>query len=152
MTNSVQRILSTTILITIVSYGMYKEYAKEFFTSILKKFFNISDISNYLNYISKKQVWDNDAAGWLIYYPTYFLLHVLFIVILFSDQKKIRNWLLIALVGFIFIDLFLIVLFKELNFHQLYSISYGLFQKIIGLPFILLVIEGGRHLFKELLS
>lgn len=130
---------------------MFKEYAKEFYTGLLNKFLNISNISNYLNYISKKQEWDADVTGWLIYYPTYLFLHVLFIGVLFSDQKKLRNWLLIGLVSFIFIDLFLIIIFKELNLNQLYSISYNLFQRIIGLPFILLVVEGGRHLFKELL-
>lgn len=131
---------------------MFKEYAKEFYTTLFQYFINIDPLTSFFNEFSLPKKWDDDVAGWLIYYPTYLMFHIIFIYTLFYDQKRIRNWLIIALVGFIIIDFSLIVIFKELNFTLLYSICYQLFQKLFGLPFILLAIEGGRHLFRELLT
>jgi hypothetical protein len=39
-----------------------------------------------------------------------------------------------------------------MNLCTLYVICYDLIRNLFGLPFILLAIEGGRHLFRELLS
>jgi len=131
---------------------MFKEYIKEFYTHLIQRFINIDNISTHFNNLSRNKEWDDDITGWLIYYPTYLMLHILFIYTLFYNQIRIRNWLIITLVGFVIIDLGLIIVFKQLEFDMLYRICYSLFQKLFGLPFILLAIEGGRHLFKELLT
>jgi hypothetical protein len=151
MSDSIRRISSVFILLSILAYGMFKEYAKEFFTRISGYIVDIETINSFLNKLSLRSDWDEFAVGFLIYYPTYLLLHILFIYVLFYNRIKIRNWLIIGLTVFVIIDIGLIIVFKELNFYLLYKICYTLFQQLFGLPFILLVIEGGRHLFKEIL-
>jgi len=131
---------------------MFREYAKEFFTNILNLVVDIKIINSFFNQLSLKNEWDENAAGWLLYYPTYILLHIIFIYVLFYNKTKIRNWLIFSLIGFVTIDFALIIVFKELDLYLLYKISYKMFQQLFGLPFILLAIEGGRHLFREILS
>lgn len=151
MSDSIRRISSIFILISIIAYGMFKEYAKNFFANIISYFINIETLNSLINTLSLRNDWDEDAVGFLIYYPTYLLLHVLFIYLLFYNRIKIRNWLIAALIGFVFIDFGLIIIFRELDLYLLYKICYILFQQLFGLPFILLAVEGGRHLFKEIL-
>ena len=152
MHNSVRRAISILILLSIIAYGMFKDYLKEYYNYVIQKFFNTDTLSKYLNDFKMSQIWDKDIVAWLIYYPTYLLLHILFIYTLFFKEIRIRNWLIAGLLTFVFIDLMLIVIAKELHVQLLYNICYRLFQQLFGLPFILLAIEGGRHLFKELLS
>jgi len=151
MSDLIRKILSIVILISIIAYGMFKEYAKKFFTNIIGFFADVETLNSYINKISLRIDWDSTAVGFLLYYPTYLLLHIFFIYILFYKRTKIRNWLILALSGFVIIDFGLIIIFKELEIYLPYKICYTLFQQLFGLPFILLAIEGVRHLFKEIL-
>ena len=152
MHNSVRRPISILILLSIIAYGMFKDYLKEFYNYFIQKYFNTDPLSEYLNDLSLDSNWDQDITAWLIYYPTYLLLHVMFIYVLFYKEIRIRNMLITGLLIFVVIDVILIIVANELEFQLLYSICYQLFRQLFGLPFILLAIEGGRHLFKELLS
>ncbi len=52
--------------------------------------------------------------------------------------------------------IFLLVAFsligKLTDINLLYQVSYDAFQKLFGLPFILLFIEGGRILYKDVMG
>jgi len=151
MSDSIRRISSVCILISIITYGMFREYGKEFYTNFISYFINTETLNSLINKLTLRNDWDEDAVGFLLYYPTYLFLHVLFIYLLFYTRIKIRNWLIFALIGFVIIDFGLIIVFRELDLYLLYKICYISFQQLFGLPFILLAVEGGRHLFKELI-
>lgn len=152
MRSMVRRVGSILTLFSIIGFGMFKNHIKAYIASIIQKYFHTDPISVYLNELSKNAEWDKDIIAWILYYPAYLLLHILFIYLLFYKEERWRNGLIAALIIFIVMDSILIIFFKVMHFHALYGICYHLIQNLFGLPFILLAIEGGRHLFKELIS
>ncbi len=62
-------------------------------------------------------------------------------------MRKVLSFVLIILIGVLSIN---IVAGKAFGFIHLYKISYKLFQNLLGLPFILLAIEGGRILIRDI--
>ncbi|MFT7155080.1 MAG: hypothetical protein ACI8Q1_000080 [Parvicella sp.] len=150
------RALSTTILVLIVAYGFFKNQIRMFYAQsvdyILILFGLDPDfIANNLNILSmKKQL--SGVNGWIIYYPTYLFLHLIFIYLLFYKNKRIRNFLMVGLNSLILLLVILTVIGKVYSYEILYQISYDSFQKLFGLPFILLFIEGGRILYLDVIN
>lgn len=101
------------------------------------------------SYASKKET-ETNIMGWFIYYPTYISLHILFILVAFKDNKKVKNILLYGFIGLIATLILCSVLGKLMDWQQLYRISYNLFRNLIGLPFALLCIEGGQILYSDI--
>ena len=149
------RIASIGVLLLILLYGFFKVW----FCSLYSH--PVSNLVEYLGYSPELLLAELNSLslgatefshfmGWLIYYPTYLGLHLLFIYLLFKKQQRMRkvlSFVLIILIGVLSIN---IVAGKAFGFIHLYKISYKLFQNLLGLPFILLAIEGGRILIRDI--
>lgn len=105
-----------------------------------------------MNDFAKTEKSVDGILGWIFYYPTYFLLHIAFIYLLFKKQKQTRNYLILGLTGLIIISVGLALVGKFFEWSMVYNISYDAFQKLFGLPFILLFIEGGRILYNDIFT
>ncbi|MFY0600316.1 MAG: hypothetical protein JXR03_11655 [Cyclobacteriaceae bacterium] len=154
MTN---KVLSSIILVLILIYGLFKNYALRIYSEMLNFLFtNIgidgNSITVWMNNISRKKDRLDYVLGWAIYYPSYFLLHILFVLMLFKHQKKARNYLILGLTFLIFSLVFMSILGKVFDTEILYKFAYNSFQRLFGLPFILLFIEGGRILYKDVMK
>jgi hypothetical protein len=114
--------------------------------------FDTAKIVLYLNDFALRDEPIDGIIGWMIYYPTYFLLHLIFIYLLFSNQIKTRNYLLAGLTIVVFLLVSISIISKILEHNAIHKISYEAFQKLFGLPFILLFIEGGRILYKDVMG
>lgn len=149
------RLYAIIILISIVFYGIFKILICRVY-SISVSFglelfgYNPTEVLNRLNDLSATTEYMNHYLGWLIYYPTYLLLHLIFIQLLFFNQKRLKNQLSLGLISVIGLLLVFILVGKWLGFTLLYTTSYALFQHLFGLPFILLSIEGGRILYTDI--
>jgi hypothetical protein len=146
--------LATSVLSFIIAYGFFKNFVLRIYSELILSFFRLIGYDSVLliskfNDFSKKEGGRDDILGWLIYYPSYFLLHIAFIYLLFWKQKQLRHYLAIGLTVLIFLLVSLSIIGKIFEFQMLYLVSYESFQKLFGLPFILLFIEGGRILYKD---
>jgi hypothetical protein len=155
--NISSKALSSIILVLIICYGFFKIlvlgiYSKLVLICIEKVGIDPHRFIFTLNNYAKKQENVNGILGWLIYYPTYFLLHILFIYLLFNKQTKTRNTLIVGLSVLVLLLVGGSAIAKWLDFNILYVVSYEAFQKLFGLPFILLFIEGGRILYKDVMG
>ena len=144
------------ILVLILFYGIFKFRVLKILSPIAGFFLNILSIDKanvliYLNEVTNQQKWNDTLLGWFLYYPSYILLHILFIVVLYHNRKKARNWLIVALIAVILILVLGIVVFKELESFTAYTAFVRMFRNLFGLPFILLVIEGGRILYNDIM-
>lgn len=146
----------TAILIAliIIFYGIFKIWFCKIYSVPISGFIEVlgyssRDFLDDLNAFSIRSSYKNHYLGWFIYYPTYILLHLLFVFFLFSDNKVIRNKICIGLIISIIALLMIIFLSKYGNYHLSFEISYSLFQNLFSLPFILLLIEGGRTLVMD---
>ena len=149
------RTLATIVLILIVVYGFFKGHVRIFFSRLAE--WSISQIGldpqliqEYIVIVSSKEEGPAGVLGWLIYYPTYYLLHLVFIFLLFKHSRNVRNVVAVGLSLVVLILIVLILAGKYFELNMLYKISYESFQKLFGLPFILLFIEGGRLLYNDI--
>ena len=153
--NISSKALSTVVLILIVCYGFFRMLIREFYSQFVNYVLNLvglnpERLTNLIKNFSKANI--DSGLGWLLYYPSYFLLHILFIFLLFHKHKKVRYYLVSGLSGLIFFLVSMSIIGKYFNIYSLYIISYEAFQKLFGLPFILLFIEGGRILYKDVMN
>lgn len=155
--NISSKTLSTIVLILIVVYGFFRIKVRIFFANVLSDIlilFGIDPlliVANLSDFAKSAENIDG-ILGWIIYYPTYFLLHITFIFLLFRNQVKVRNYLIIGLTVLIFLLVAFSLIGKLTGLNMLYQVSYDAFQKLFGLPFILLFIEGGRILYKDVIG
>lgn len=149
------RIYAVVTLIFIVFYGILKILVCRLYAVpvgfILALFgFDPIHVLSQLNEFSPGETFSDHYLGWPIYYPTYLMLHLVFIHLLFFNQKRLKKQLSLGLVIVIATLLILIFVGKWFNFTFIYSTSYALFRHLFGLPFILLSIEGGRILYSDI--
>ncbi len=155
--NISSKALSSIVLVLIVCYGFFKTLVLKLYSDLIIQIFDKfgvdpTPIIETLYSFSKSPKLVKGIIGWFIYYPSYFLLHILFIFLLFHKQKRTRNYLVFALSGLILFLISLSIIGKIFDLHSLYLVSYEAFQKLFGLPFILLFIEGGRILYKDVMN
>ncbi len=148
----VQRVVAVIVLISIILYGIFRGPLLHLYATVLDLIVDTSIITETFNQISSRKAYRQELAGWIIYYPTYLLLHIVFIFILFNKNKKARNYISIAVISTVFLLITLVILSKVFTLPDLYKFSYGLFQNLFGLPFILLFIEGGRILYNDIIE
>ena len=149
-----KKVTSYLILALIIVYGILKFRVLTFYAPVAEFMVDLvgldsENIIDYFNKVTKQETRNEDTLGWLIYYPTYFLLHVAFISVLYRENKKVRNILIIglsALIGTIILGIFI---FKFLEISEAYQAFVSTFRALFGLPFILLCIEGGRVLYRD---
>lgn len=149
------RLYAVIVLISIVFYGIFKVLVCRLY-SVPVSFglelfgFDPAEALDKLNNLSATTEHMDHYLGWLIYYPTYLLLHLVFIQLLFFHQRKLKKQLSLGLITVIGLLLIFIFVGKWKGLTLLYSTSYALFQHLFGLPFILLSIEGGRILYSDI--
>lgn len=146
----IKKALSFIILCSILLYGIFKPVLQRLFANLFRNWENYQAYTDRLNDFSQTPKYNEDLMGWIIYYPTYFLLHILFILVLFKHQPKTRNWVALGLTSFIGFLLVCMITGKLISSNNLFHIPYNIFQSLFGLPFILLAIEGGRILWSDL--
>lgn len=145
----------TGVFFLILAYGFFKYHFLSFYSRLLEVLIETLgldsiDILRQLNIFSKSPKWNDSLLGWLVYYPTYFLLHVIFIRLLFHHKKTVRNILILLLTTTILLLVLLAVLGKIYSLNTLYTFAYDTFNKLFSLPFILLSIEGGKILYEDI--
>ena len=154
---SIYRILGISNLILIICYGILKLWALKVYSKFIADaaiFFDIdiSGLQNFLISFSQSANLHNYHLGWIIYYPTYILLHLSFIYLLFRNQKKVKMRLLIGLIVLVFVLIGVSVIGKILEITLIYEVFYYTFKQLFGLPFILLAIEGGKILYNDIVK
>lgn len=147
--------ISVVVLSTILAYGFLKIWFCRIYSSIVARvvlFFGYdpSSLLQKLNAFSTAEKYQDHYLGWFIYYPTYLLLHLAFVFFLFRPNKQMRNKVWFGLLLVVFGLIFIIIFSKLFHISLLFEISYGLFRHLFGLPFILLVIEGGRLILQDI--
>lgn len=149
------RIASFVIFGLIILIGLLKDRIRIFFGEIIlvgSNYFNIdlTEIIHYLNQYSPKTKPLEGIIGWFIYYPLYFLLHIILVNLIFYRSMQTRKILSIALIAIIVLLIILSVFGFVLNIQFLYQVGYHSFRNLLGLPFILLALEGGRILYNDM--
>lgn len=147
-----KNLLGSVVLIIIQLYGIMRFTFLRWYTAFIGLFLDIETLNNELNYLSRTVAYRHDIAGWLIYYPTYLMLHIIFIMILFRKNRKIRNTLCLSLISVVLVLITIIIISKYTGFNSGYRFAYETFQRLFGLPFILLFIEGGRILYNDIVK
>lgn len=152
-----RKIGASAVLGLIVVYGILKNVVLRIYSQIimaLARLLGIED-STFFGFLRNQaeQDWQReDKIGWIIYYPTYFFLHVLFIVLLFKHNKKTQTKLIIGLTCIIGLLLSFWILFLTIGKPEIAYVFRVQFRKLFGLPFILLAIEGGRILYNDIIT
>lgn len=105
-------------------------------------------VLNFLNANSNYQVYQDHYLGWFLYYPLYLGCHFVFIYVLFEGKtrKRVFFWVTVVITAL----LAFIALGKFAGLPALFEISFALFQNLFALPFVLLVLEGGRILLSDI--
>ena len=87
MLKKYHRVFAGIILFLIVIYGTLKIWVLRFYASLLDSTASLFGIGNnsFFEALRKQAEMEEQrqqTLGWLIYYPTYFLLHIVFIYLL----------------------------------------------------------------------
>jgi hypothetical protein len=151
---NINRILVLAVLVSIMIYGILKIWVLKVYASFLDSAAGLIGLENNAFFgIVRGQAENesvrNQTLGWLIYYPTYFLLHIVFIFLLFDRNRRVRNYLSIGLSTLIVLLLSGWSLFGLMGMDELSYFCRLQFRNLFGLPFILLAIEGGRILYND---
>ena len=149
-----RRALSTVVLVTILFYGFLKPWFCGVYSIPISWFLELvgydpDRILTSLNSFSLASNYNDHYLGWFIYYPTYLMLHLIFIFTLFNQKRKVRNKVALGLIVLVSFLIIIIMFSKYSGLNSLYLISYKLFQNLFSLPFILLAIEGGKTLIND---
>lgn len=149
------RIFSIINFIGIILYGVFKLWLLNFFSETIifsssSLGIDITKLQSLLNNYSINHGSNGNILGWLLYYPSYLLFHITFIFLLFKNQPKTRNILIVSLISLIAALVILSILGKLLGIEIIYQLFYYTFQQLFGLPFILLAIEGGKILYNDI--
>lgn len=88
-------------------------------------------------------------ARYLIYYPTYLLLHLLLVNSIFWESKYLRKANLIFLFTLVSL-LGSALICRLLNLEYLYDMVMTVISTLLNFPLILFIIEGGRILYADL--
>ena len=151
----VKRILPYSVLVVIILFAFFKFWWFHLFSdwvgsAMLFIGINPQEVLGFLNNNSNYNVYKDHYLGWIIYYPCFLALHLLFVWLLFSYTPVLHKRIMIGLVLLIFTLICLIVLGKAIGSVFLFGISFKLFQSIFALPFLLFLIEGDRILLKNI--
>ncbi|MEL7146238.1 MAG: hypothetical protein AAFO69_07705 [Bacteroidota bacterium] len=152
-----KRISSYLLLTFILCYGIFRVSVLKIYAGLVESIlglFNLQkqDFSTLIALLGKQNSSHSYELGWFIYYPSYYLLHICFILVLYHANKKVRNFLIILLTGVIIALVVFILIFRYAEMHEVAKVFVGLFRSLFGLPFILLGLEGGRLLYNDIVT
>ena len=145
-----RQILSITPLLVgavIIAYGVSGPYVWPFYQEIIESILpdRLLDPLNPFFNGPRKDKYDGFKLGiYFIYYPSYVLLHLGLVSVLFRKSTRSRFVGIIAILGGLPLIALLTLLFYVLGLIALYEASMGLFKTFVGMPFILFIVEGGR--------
>ncbi|REE01622.1 XrtX-associated membrane protein [Marinoscillum furvescens] len=148
---------ATVVLVLILVFGFFKLWVMSLFSNSVYELLYLVGVKGdllrkWLNEFRETSSWEETILGWFIYYPLYFFLHIAFIFLLFRYNRKVRNWVALGLTVVVSTLVLGSVVGKLLDWEMMYVICYQGFQKLFGLPFILLAIEGGRILYNDVMG
>lgn len=148
---------ATIVLVLILIFGFFKLWVRDSLSKVVESFLTLIGVDAQLAIAHMNEYAIHDQfmegiLGWFIYYPLYFFLHVAFIFLLFRYNRKVRNWVAVGLSVVVSTLVLGSVVGKLLGWELMYIICYQGFQKLFGLPFILLAIEGGRILYNDVMG
>lgn len=149
MDHKKDRLFSLLIGLIIITYGVLGPTVLPYYQSFVKYLLSDEIFSSLESVFNGSKIGDKDVNNmgkYFVYYPSYLILHLGLIGILFRKTPKSRN----IGVAFILVGLpaiaVLSILFHFTELKTLYEISYSLFKTFVGMPFILFIVEGGRIL------
>ena len=151
------RLFAGITLFLIVVYGILKIWVLRLYAQLLDGLADFigADNNEFYEMVrnqARKDEFREQTLGWLIYYPTYFLLHIVFIYLLFNNNVRVRNYLMKGLTALIGSLVFMWILFTSIQMPEIGNFFRDQFKNLFGLPFILLAIEGGRILYTDLIK
>ncbi len=149
------RVFPVLIFILILAFGFFRIPICRIFSmpiSFMVEYlgFSSAKLLEGMNEFSLSTKSKDHYMGWFIYYPSYLLLHFLFIWTLFKRNKSLAKKIMMGLLVVVSTLITVIMISHLLEFHIAFKVCYNLFRNLIGLPFILLVIEGGRILINDI--
>jgi|GEM_PF-6149631 len=149
------KIVSWFVSLIIMALGFFKEPISAFFSRVFENValffgYSVENIFLIMNDFRTSDDVKNNITGWLFYFPLYISLHYLLIILLFYNNKKVLKLLVLSLTSVLILTLSTAVIGKKWDIEFLHAFGYSLFQKLIGLPFILLFIEGGKILYNDI--
>ncbi|WP_258100429.1 hypothetical protein [Marinoscillum pacificum] len=155
MLKKYHRFFAGITLFLIIVYGILKIWVLRLYAQLLDGVANFigaanNDFYELVRNQAKQDEFREQTLGWIIYYPTYFLLHIVFIYLLFDNNVRVRNYLMLGLTALICMLVFLWVLFTSIHIPEIGNFFRDQFKNLFGLPFILLAIEGGRILYTDI--
>lgn len=152
---NISRIGSAIVLLLILIFGFLKFWVLRIFADVIINIRDLFDlpIEGIISHLQNQAVSSElryQSIGWIIYYPLYLFLHVAFIYFLFINNKKTRNIVVIGLLSFVFGTIGLWAFLTAIGFPVIGDFFRLQFRNLFSLPFILLMIEGGRILYLDL--
>ncbi|MEQ8554275.1 MAG: hypothetical protein RIC53_16580 [Cyclobacteriaceae bacterium] len=143
------------ILIAIIGCGVFKDPVLHELSNFLNwlngrsQLFDVDEFQEVLSSTSSNIMFYNKNLGLLLYYPLYLSLHFLFILTLFDASKFRTRLIVVLLVVFLTVGGCRVV-FGIFEWTSLKQYSTHLLKTLFGMPFILLLIEGGRLILQDL--
>jgi len=152
--SNLTRWLSYLVLIVILLFGFFKYWICHSLSPAVAQFLQRLGVDSQqllvrINELSHDDKFRDHYLGWFVYYPAYLGLHLLFIWLLFYRNSLWRKRIMLGLIILVISLLVCIAVGRVLHIGLLYIISFTLFQNLFSLPFILLMIEGGRILWQD---
>lgn len=153
MSSRNERLASIIIGIAIITYGILSTHLVPYYQSLVERIISIELLDQLKTYFSGRRFSKEDQFNlgkYFIYYPSYLILHIGLIAILFRKAPRSRKIGFIAIgVGIPFLA-FLSLFFFQIGWMAFYNATIGMFTTFVGYPFILFVVEGGKLIDKNI--
>ena len=144
---------SMAIGLIIIFYGVIGPYVWPHYQDLVVNILPDMLIQKLIPFFNGKEIHDEDVYNlgkYFIYYPSYMILHLGLVSVLFRKSPKSRLIGVFAILGSLSLAALLSLLFFKLKWFAFYNASIGLFKTLVGMPFILFIVEGGRLLDLDL--
>ena len=148
-----ERLASILIGITIIAYGVSSSNVLPFYQQIVEGIVPSESLEDLKAFFGGRRFDKQDQYNlgkYLVYYPSYLVLHLGLISVLFRKSPKSRKLGFFAVAfGIPFLAL-LSLLFYRLKWMGVYDATIDTFTTFVGYPFILFVVEGGKMLGQDI--
>lgn len=147
--------LSIFLAVLIVCYGTYGKLLLPDYQYFIEQLLSTQQefLSVLMEFFKGTKDQPDDAYNlgkYLIYMPSYLGLHLLFINVLFLRNVRQRNKANLIFFGVAFGLVICVTLARMLHFVFLFEMVINLISKLIALPLILFLLEGGRLLLGDI--
>lgn len=153
--NHTPRLVSTVLFFSIVIMGIFKYWFLGSLSPIV--FWCISNLGMELSsftFLSFDKIslhkLESEKLGYFLYFPIYLSLHVIFAGVLFYNKPKLRNTIMLSIIGVIVSLAAMRVVLSYFEMIYWADIADRFIRKLFALPFLLLAIEGGKILYSDI--